>query len=235
MALNAMDITPVMKVKNEDYWIYYVLRDALETFGRFIILDTGSTDYTKDIIKATAEMIGADVRLIEENYGDDAHKIGNSPNVLREACPTEWMFLVDGDEIWRKDQLQRLLDLSVADDKLVIMTVGRNLTVVSGRLMEREKWSADRLFRPSVRWDKRTDYPFESHDLEEKLFKNQVQYTDAYFWHTRHLTRSSRDTEAFFRARKRGYFPYSGPYYELPPDWLGELGPFPNPYVGVRR
>jgi hypothetical protein len=232
--MRASDITPVTKIKNEDYWIYYVLRDLFKVFGRFIMLDTGSTDRTKEIAIATAKEFGGDLTLIEEDYGDDADKIGNSPNILREECPTKWMFLVDGDEIWREAELAKLLAYEPAPSKTVLMVVGHNLTHHDGKLMAREKWSADRLFAPDVRWHLRTDYPFESHGLEERASKGQVDYVGAFFWHTRHLTRSAKDDEAFFRAEKRAYFPYNGPYTDLPNGWLGEIGPFPNPYLGVK-
>lgn len=233
--MRAEDITPVTKIKNEDYWTYYHLRDLFKVFGRFIMLDTGSTDQTRQIAKATAGMFGGELTLVEEDYGDDANKIGNAPNILRERCTTKWMFLVDGDEIWREDQLRLLLAHEPTPNKTVIMVVGRNLAERNGVLVEREKWSADRLFGPDVRWHLRTDYPFESHGLEERASKGQVDYVGAYFWHTRHLIRSDKDSEAYFRQRKRNYFPYDGPYHDLPPDWLGELGPFPNPYLGVAK
>ncbi len=233
MRLRVEDITPVMKVKNEDYWIWYVLRDVMQMFGRFIILDTGSTDRTKEIARSAAERFNADLTLIEKNYGDDAEAIGNSPNILRVKCPTHWMFLVDGDEIWRTEQLERLLAADIPEDQEVLMVTGRNLAAdKKGEIKMREAWNADRLFAPCVRWT-RTHYPFESHFLEERCERGVVSYVDATFWHTRHLVRSSRDDEAFFRDEKRNYFPYDGPLYNMPPDWLGEIAHFTNPYLGV--
>ncbi len=225
------DITPGAVVKNEEYWIYYVLRDMLKVFGRFVLLDTGSTDRTKYLARKTAKMFNADLRIQACEYGDDADAIGNGPNLLRQWCPTEWLFLLGGDEIWREDQLRKLVELEVPDEKLVVMTAGRNLTIQDGSLVERDGFSADRLFRPSVKWTK-TDYPFEGHGLQDKVEAGQLIYTDAYFWHVRHLVRSSRDDDAFFRDRKRQYYPWDGPLKEIPEDWLGELGPFTNPYVG---
>lgn len=232
MILRLSDITPCMKVKNEDYWIYYVLRDMMRVFGRFIMLDTGSTDGTKRIATKTAIETGCNFTLIEASYGDDANAIGNSPNLLRERCPTYWMLLVDGDELWRTDQLRKLDGLEVPDGKTVLMVTGRNLCHVDGKIMERDGFNADRLFAPDVRWHLRTDYPFESHGLENRVAAGQVGYLNLYFWHIRHLIRSNKDDEAYFRQKKCDYFPYEGPYKELPPDWLGALGPYDNPYIG---
>jgi hypothetical protein len=118
------------------------------------------------------------------------------------------------------------------------MCNGRTVDTLNGTPKERSQdgFSADRLFAASVRWLRRTDYPFQSHGLQEKSRAGQVFHTNferSYFWHVRHLTRSSKNGEAFYRARKHGFFPYNGPYRDLPADWLGEIGPWPNPYLGV--
>ena len=231
MRLQADQITPCGKIKNEEFWIYYVLRDLFRMFEHFIMLDTGSTDRTKEIALATARECRGKLTLIEADYGDNANKIGHSPNILREVCPTYWMLLVDGDEIWPMEQLEKLCTLEVPDNKEVLMITGRNLAFVDGKVVERDGFNADRLFAPPVRWHLRTDYPFESHGLEERASRGQVGYLDLYFWHVRHLIRSSKDKEAYFRDEKRGYFPYDGPYKEIPPDWFGERGPHSNPYL----
>jgi len=232
MQLRASDITPVTKIRNEEYWIEYVLRDVCEVFGRFIMYDTGSTDRTKEIARHTAQKHGAELWLIEDDCGNDPNKIGNAPNVLREMCETHWMMLVDGDEIWRTDQLKRLLTIKVPDDTEVIMVTGRNLTHQNGSLVQRDTFSADRLFSPVVRWG-RTDYPFESHFLEKRVERGVVAYLPVWFWHTRHLQRSSQGDAAYFRQQKRDYFPYDGPFTPLPDEWLGKIGKYPNPYLRV--
>jgi len=228
------DITPVSMIKNEDFWIQYVLRDVLDIFGRAIVLDTGSTDLTKEKIRALEFSTAGKLIMIEENYGDDSNKIGNGRNVLRELCPTYWMFLIDGDEIWTKPQLEELLKSEVPEQARIAMVGGRNIQDVSGSLKLRELANYDRLFAPEVRW-KRTDYPFESHGLEDYLKKNQVHYFDGnkvFHWHVRHTIRSSQNSKAFFRNEKYNYYPVSKEYkfQELPEDWLGEKT-FSNIYL----
>ena len=65
------DITPCLMIKNEDYWIKYVLRDILKVFGRAIVLDTGSTDSTKEKIRELEHETASELIMIEENYGSD--------------------------------------------------------------------------------------------------------------------------------------------------------------------
>lgn len=232
-----MDITPALHVKNEEYWIHYVLRDLLKVFDEVFMLDTGSTDRTVEIAEATAELVGGELHLVVEDMGNDRHRIGNAPNTLIESVQTEWMLLVDGDEIWGQNQLQALQEIEPSGGWLVGMCNGRNLIDMDGVLKEREGFSADRLFHRTVRWDKRTDYPFQSHGLEDKCEAGQVFHTNferSYFWHVRHLQRSSLDSEACYRYTKKDYFPQPDLLRELPENWLVDINAeFPNPYLGV--
>jgi hypothetical protein len=150
---------------------------------------------------------------------------------------TPWMLLVDGDEIWNEAGLRALMEYTVPDGKTVCMVNARNVRLCDGRPMRAEGWSADRLFAPGIRWDKCCEFPFQSYSLNDTFDRNLVHYIehgDVWFWHVRHLVRSSKDADSFFRMEKLGYFPYSGPYTELPADWCGQVeSDWPNPYLGV--
>jgi cellulose synthase/poly-beta-1,6-N-acetylglucosamine synthase-like glycosyltransferase len=129
--LRLEDITPGLHVKNEEYWIHYVLRDVLKVFGKAFMIDTGSTDKTVRIAKETANVIGAELFLFEFNFENNPAKIGNCPNLLRDLIPTEWMFLVDGDEIWRENILRKFTEITPRDHPIV-MVGGRNIDVIEG-------------------------------------------------------------------------------------------------------
>ena len=200
-----------------------------------MLIDTGSTDDTVRIAKHLAWVMNAELTLIEESMGDDAVRIGNCPNRMRECITTPWMLLVDGDEIWRERELHALcaqVNILPADTE-VVMFNGRNLLAQNGRLMERDGFWADRLFGPEVRWNLRTDYPFQSHGLEERDARDAVFRASpgVFFWHARHLSRSPKDDEAFFRITKKGYFEVQT-VMELDSDWLGAIAPgCGNPYL----
>lgn len=210
------DITPAIMVKNEEFWIYYVLQDIVKIFPKILILDTGSTDFTKKIIKYCGRN---KVELIEEDYKDYAVKIGNGRNVLREKIQTEWMFLIDGDEVWAEPQIKKLLETNIPNDKLVCMAGSRNIQDRQGQLYRRTQDTAckDVLFRPSVRW-KRLDYPFEGYGLDNDLPKESVFYfncDEVFCHHMRHTKRSRLDHQAYFRNEKMEFFPYDGPFEEF--------------------
>lgn len=222
--MNVTEITPCLMIKNEDYWIYYVLRDLSKVFGsRIIVLDTGSADHTTSIVKQYYPRI----RLIRDDYGTDAEKIGNGRNVLRELCPTKWMFLVDGDEIWREDKLHKLLQQEVPIETKVVMAGNWNIEDVEGQLKLRthDRAGKDILFTSDVKWNK-TDYPFEGYGLGNDFPMEWVHYFPAdqvFAWHVRTCIRSTQNAGAYFREEKHDFFPYDKEYQDLPEDWLGEI------------
>lgn len=228
------DITPGLHVKNEEYWIHYVLRDVLKVFGKAFMIDTGSTDRTVQIAKETANAIGAELFLFEFDFDNNPTKIGNCSNLLRGLISTEWMFLVDGDEIWREDILRKFIDITPGDCP-VIMVGGRNIDVREGVMMERTNDIAnyDRLFRRGLHWT--GEYPFQGYGLNETVSLASVHYVDAqdiFHWHVRNTVRSSDNVKAHFRKTKADFFPYSGPYNPMPKNWLGEIATqWHNPYV----
>jgi len=230
-----MRITPALHVKNEEYWIGYVLRGLFRVFGYVIMLDTGSTDRTVEIARDCARIERGDLKLIVEDMQNDPLRIGLCSTRLREMVQSDWMLLVDGDEIWTDDALLALRDYPDPEGKRVCVINARNVREYGGSIMRADGWSADRLFGKGVRWNVRHDYPFQSYGLSSHLKDNLVHYIEdpaIWFWHVRHLTRSSQDNEACFRAEKIGYFPYNGSYEELPQNWMGEVNPtWPNPYL----
>jgi hypothetical protein len=231
-----VDITPALFIRNEEYWIYYVLRDLFEVFDEVVLYDTGSADHTLSIVEDLAgRYSNSKLTLLCEDLGDDPNRIGNCPNVLRSMVTTEWMLLIAGDEIWGESQLRALLEMTPPNDSTVGMCNGRNVVYDNGVWMEREGFSADRLFNSDVNWIA-TEYPFEAHGLEDKAKAGHVFHTDfdrSYFWHTRYLSRSALDDRTFMRDEKLMYYPNAEDLRPIPVDWIGEVASWPNPYLGV--
>lgn len=232
-------ITPAIFCKNEEYWIHYVLRDLLKVFGRVVMLDTGSKDATVSIAQETAKQSQAKFDLIQEDFGDDASKIGNSPNILRAEVKTFWMLLLAGDEILREEQLLKLRDIEL-DSKLykVGMIEGYNVFDDNGMLKKREKFNADKFFCPDINWYVH-NYPDEGYGQHVLKAEGTLGYLDSsfYYWHVRHCKRSTLDATTYYRLHKlsyytSGYYGDSPPLTDMPDGWLGDINPeFPNPYL----
>lgn len=241
MRLSVDNITPCVMAKNEEYWIYYCLRDLLKVFPQVILLDTGSIDATVEIAKYVNEASTGNLILMQDDYQNDPIKIGDGRNVMREACPTHWMFLVDADEIWREDKLRNILCYDAEDRVEVIMVAGWNVQDIDGQLQLRTHDLANRdgLFAPTIRW-KALEYPFEGYGLVENyLSKNKGMYLPAlecYAWHMRHTLRSSANWDTYFRKDKLGYYPYGSKegqtFEDMPEGWIGDVDcHYPNPYL----
>ena len=224
------EITPAIFCKNEEYWIHYVLCDLLKVFPEVILLDTGSTDKTISIAKETEQKIGqGKLTLVENRYRNNRHLIGNSPNILRQMTMTYWMLLVAGDEIWKREELEKLISSELEVGMEVGMMLARNVIFQDGGFKERDSFNADRLFGPTVRWTK-INHPYESHHLQRRIERRVVQYLPIHYWHVRHLDRSSHDSRVFYRSKKKGFYPYKGDLREIPASWLN-LSDYPNPYL----
>lgn len=229
-----MNITPCIFCKNEEYWIGYVLRDLLKVFPEVVLFDTGSADQTLNAAGIVEKAVsGGKLRVYQANYGDDSHRIGNAPNILRGIASTKWMLLVGGDEVWLEEQLLelvRLMDTEAPDNMQVGMVLGKNVIHHAGDWHVRDQFNADRLFDQNVEWH-RTNYPYEDHGLYDKVNEaGVVHYFNTWFWHARHLDRSSKDNETFYRVEKQDFF---GKPVKLDPidnSWYGKPN-FANSYI----
>jgi glycosyltransferase involved in cell wall biosynthesis len=227
------EVTPALCVRNEEYWIHYVLRDLLAVFGRVYILDTGSTDKTVEVALRTAQQVGGKLDIAQKQLGDDFNAIGNCRNLAREAVDTDWMLLVDGDELWQKLQLYQIISIAktVRPGTECVMFHGRNVNFKAGRLVEGDGFYADRLFSRDVRWD-RVGYPFESHGLDDRDKAGKVARGNpsVFFWHVRDLMRSSKDGDAYYRREKINLYKFDGQYKTLLPNWIRADNEYNNPY-----
>lgn len=233
-----INLVPCLVVRNEEYFIPYVLTPLLKQFDYVIMVDTGSTDRTVKLAKVTANYVNRGrLSLIEKDLGDNAIRIGDAKNHLMKVISPSYMLLVDGDEIYPETELVKIKEfVKTLDPKYeVCMTTGRNVFQrEDGSLFESLSGNmyADRIFRPDVRWTN-LDYPFEGHELEEKVARGVVKDTPFWYWHTRHLLRSSKEQDAYFRETKRSYYKPAGKEVPIPHGWHGEkIMTFQNPYDG---
>jgi len=101
-------ITAHMIVKNEDRFVWYAIASVLPYVERFIIFDTGSTDHTVPMIK-----LFHDKKIIFQAVGKaDADYIVSLRGKQIEMTKTDWIWVVDGDEIYPQKTAQKITRLA---------------------------------------------------------------------------------------------------------------------------
>lgn len=103
-----MKLSLCMIVKNEEKFIKMCLDNVLPIVDEAIIVDTGSKDSTKDIIKS----YGNRVKLIEAEWENDFSK---ARNISIENAKGDWILVLDADEkivVSNVNELRTLIEAS---------------------------------------------------------------------------------------------------------------------------
>jgi len=86
-----------MMVKNESERIRPALQSAKPFIGRWLIIDTGSTDDTKNII--LDEMHGIPGNLVDRPWVGWTHNRNELIEIAKEPSPADFLTLLDGDQV----------------------------------------------------------------------------------------------------------------------------------------
>jgi glycosyltransferase involved in cell wall biosynthesis len=111
------DLTINMMVKNEERYIRQTLRSVLPHVEQAIIIDTGSTDNTAQMIFDELKPYGSKFEFeVRPVTGDSINWNGNHlskaltdmRNMMLERTATKWVWQVDGDEIYTEHAITDL-------------------------------------------------------------------------------------------------------------------------------
>lgn len=86
-----------MIVKNEAPVIARLLRSVTPLIGHWTIVDTGSTDDTREIIRKTAEELNIPGQLHERPWRNFGHNRSEAIELAKNHC--DYLFFIDADEI----------------------------------------------------------------------------------------------------------------------------------------
>lgn len=104
------NIAAVILVSNEIYWLPYVLETVRGLFGRYVIYDIGSTDGTIDVIqKFHKEEEGKVEFYIRYLPMLDPDIQGIFRNSMIAEAKRDWYFILDGDELYKRQELNSFL------------------------------------------------------------------------------------------------------------------------------
>ena len=96
-------------VKNEEKWIWYSLMSVIPYIDCALIWDTGSTDKTVEIINEVIKRYPK--KIIFKEVGDiDPQKFTKIRQEMLEETHADWFVVLDGDEIWWEESIQKLVE-----------------------------------------------------------------------------------------------------------------------------
>jgi len=192
-----MNTTAQMVVKNEERFIWFAIKSVLPYVAKFLITDTGSTDNTLKIIKSIKSK---KINLVQ----DKKTSIVKIRQEQLRKTKASWFLLVDGDEIWPKDQLKKLLHLTkvLPKDKIAVVNETRNCAGDTWHYLPQSA-GAYQFFGQKGHFNIRLmrtlpykivgSYPWEKYRLESKSINkltNRLAFSDAWYLHVTHLKRS---------------------------------------------
>lgn len=188
-------------VKNEENFIKYSLLSVLEFAERLLVWDTGSTDKTIEIIKSLKSP-----KIEFREFGSlNRDELVELRNEQIKQTKTSWFLILDGDEIWPRSNLLRLIK---AMEKARGKTVGlvnktRNCTGDIYHYLPQQKgkyqigpWLGHLNVRaikkiPGLKVEGK--YPLEAYTLSGISIQNlpeRLEFVDTWYLHVTHLKRS---------------------------------------------
>lgn len=105
-----MKISLCMIVKNEEKYIKMCLENAMKLADEAVIVDTGSTDKTKEIINE----VDGNIKVIDYKWEDDFSK---ARNISIENATGEWILMLDADEklLCNAEEVRKILEKGAFD------------------------------------------------------------------------------------------------------------------------
>ena len=190
-------VTAQMVVKNEENFVWFAIKAVLPYVKRFLITDAGSTDKTWEIIK---KINNEKIKLNKSRK-----TVVKVRKIQLAETKTPWFLLVDGDEVWPKDQLIKLLQLikELSKNKIAVINRTRNcvgdiwhyLPEEAGhyRFMNKKGHFNIRLMR-TLGYEIAGTYPWEEYLLNNKPVNQNSEdlvFSHVWYLHLSHLPRTS--------------------------------------------
>lgn len=108
-AIAAQTVAAGYVVRNESFFIEQSIRSIISHVDCVCVIDTGSTDGTIDIVTRLIDdhELGNKIRLHHRDIYN--YNVSRYRNEVAELVDTDWIFIVDGDEIWPESEVTRLV------------------------------------------------------------------------------------------------------------------------------
>lgn len=177
------------------------LESVLPYLDKILVWDTGSTDKTVNLIQS----IKSNKIFFKQCGPVDREGLVRLRNEQIKATKTDWFLLVDGDEIWPKENLDKLIQAAkeARPETLALVNRTRNcIGDLNHYLPENQghyrigPWSGHlniRAIRNLPGLTVAGSYPNEAYMFEGKKLQDQpekLEFVDTWYYHTTHLKRA---------------------------------------------
>lgn len=207
------NLVPVLLVKEEEYCLPYVLESLAQVdFDKYVIYDVGSEDKTRDIIEWWIEKHPTFDVFYKPMPMCDPVVQGTFRNSMILDADSDVYFLVDGDEVYNKADLERV-KLAAADlweqhtnDPRVKYGMVRRLEMdISMRNAYDIKRTHHRLYTHDATW--KGTHPGEV-AVHKQYPYSERDYPDILCYHFHNARRSSDDKDVPGRSHRRAQGTY---------------------------
>lgn len=97
-------------VHNEENFVWFAIMSVVDYVDKILVWDTGSTDKTVEIIKEIIKEKGDKIEF-KEVGSVDKYQFTKMRQVMLDESKCDWILILDGDEIWWKKSIKRVVDL----------------------------------------------------------------------------------------------------------------------------
>lgn len=199
-----MKITAHTIVKNEDVWVWFAINSVLEFVDEVLVTVNGSSDNTERIIRS---INSSKIKLTVVSEVDKAGVVVLRRDQLK-ATETDWLLILDGDEIWPKKEFEKLLKIAATSSDKIIAFFNRTRNCLGDvfhylpesegnyRFGEISGTLNMRLIRKTNDLKIIGEYPLESYINKDGPLAKQldkISFADCWYLHTSYLKRSTQD------------------------------------------
>lgn len=206
-------------VRNEENWVWYALMSVIDYLDKILVWDTGSTDQTVQIIKSIKSP-----KILFKQYGPvTPETFINARQEMLEATQANWLFLIDGDEIWTKEGISAVAKAIQEKGDMTESIVVKTINFV-GDVYHYQEEAAGRyqiagrkghynlramnLKIPGLHADlpygQQGYFDDEGKPIQQRDPK-KILFLPVSYFHATYLRRSSEDGKVLMRKKKRKY------------------------------
>lgn len=203
-------------VQSEDQFIWYAINSIINYVDEILITDNGSTDQTLKIL----ESINSPKIKLEKLGSTDRNGLIQRRKTQLYNSKSDWIMLLDGDEIWSKENLVKMINELEHANENTYGLVCRTRNCVgdiyhyqdesAGRyhILDQTGHLTIRFIRNIEGLDIIGEYPNESFCINGTKIQDlsdHLVFVDTWYLHTTHLKRSSNrksEVNVIDRAKK---------------------------------